>query len=143
MSKPVLVESHVVVCGLPNTLESKVIDFCECCKLSNSTRKPRHALKLCSAKCSLNRVYSDLVGPIETESVRGFRFFVTLLDEYSVHSLVRFVKRKSMAAEAVQKMIACLETLLRVSVENIELINLDDVRWFRTDGGGEYTEKDQ
>lgn len=82
LSKPVVAKSSDAAHGLSNTPGNEAIGFSECEKLSKSTRKTRHALEHQSAKRPLDRVYSDIFGLIQTESVRSSKVFATLLDKY-------------------------------------------------------------
>lgn len=67
VSKPSLAKSSEATCGMQSTLRNEFIDFSECCKLSKATRKPYQTLKHRPVKITIDRVYSDEVGPVETE----------------------------------------------------------------------------
>lgn len=86
----------------------------------------------------LERVVTDLVGAMKHRSIRRFKHFVTLLNESSGYSIVRFFRRKSEAAEVVVGMIQELETLFNSKVHDMTLIYRRVVKWVRSDGGGEY-----
>lgn len=58
--------------------------------IAKSTRTPVHTLHTTSSKSSVDRVFSDLIGPSSLCSVSGAKYFVTLLDEYGAYSMVRF-----------------------------------------------------
>lgn len=69
----------------------------------------------------------------------GAKYFVTLMDEYSGISKVRFLNQKSGAGDAISKMIAELETLLKEKTGQVLLIQRSLVKFISSDGGGEYT----
>lgn len=67
---------------------------------------------------------------------------MTLLDSCSGYSLVRFVARKSNAADTVIQMVRELDNLLNGSLRWLSSINRNTLKWVRTDGGGEYIGND-
>jgi transposase InsO family protein len=78
----------------------------------------------------LHRTYSDVCGPMETTARTGSRYFVTFIDAYSHHLVVKLVKTKDETFELTK---AYFE---RSSTETGERPN-----YFRSDGGGEYGSK--
>lgn len=71
--------------------------------MSESTRQTRRPVKETSIKCPLYQydVFSTAPGPTDTSSFGDAKCFVTLLDEYSAKSMVRFVRRTHIAGVAV------------------------------------------
>ncbi len=76
----------------------------------------------------LGRVFSDMCSPMETSTVEGFHYFITLTDDYSRFTYVSFCKTKdnALAAFKTWKVHAEKETGKSLKI-------------LRTDGGGEYT----
>lgn len=74
-------------------------------------------------------------------SIGGSKYFVTLYDEYSGFYMVRFLKRKMDARDAVKEMMYEFENLLSSKICNLSLIERTKVKWIRSDGEGEYNEK--
>ena len=68
-------------------------------KLVVYQRQPKPVPKQNENKASKagERVFLDVVRPITPSSVDGFRYFVTLVDEYSSHSCVNFMQHKNQA----------------------------------------------
>lgn len=86
-------------------------------------------------------MYSDVVGPGKCTSFGNSKYFVTLLNEYSTYSLVRFIRRKSTAEDPVAEMINVLENALNKKPLSICLIQRKSVNWSQTNKGGECMEK--
>lgn len=139
IGKKVLRESAPHVRGLP---DGKLVtpSDCDTCAKSKSQRVPRKTAGEEDRKSSkpLERVFSDVVGPMKNQSMAKSRYFVTLLDECSGYSLIRFVDRKSQVADSVVEMVLELESLFTFKTGKMICINRNNVKWLRTDGGGEY-----
>ena len=58
------------------------------------------------AQKPLELVYSDIVGPFEVPSLNGSRCAITFIDEYSKHSVVKFISKKSQAFEKFKEYVA-------------------------------------
>ena len=118
-------------------------DFCEPCALGKSNRKPRSDLTDDSTVTTkpLERVYSDLVGPTRYPSLADSRYFITLLDDYSGFSMVRFLKRKGDAPVAIKSMMGEIEQLFQSKIGSLNTLTNRKIRALRTDGGGEYISK--
>ena len=69
------------------------------------------------------RVSTDVVGPMMPSSVDGFRYFVTLVDDYSSHACVNFMRHKNQALPKFKEYLAGNGT----------------PRILRSDNGTEYT----
>ena len=75
----------------------------------------------------LYRMYLDVCGPMETTAQRGFHYFVTFVDGYLHHLVVKLIKLKSDVPKLTK------EYLERAEAETGEHMN-----FFHSDGGGEY-----
>lgn len=87
---------------------------------------------------AIERVYKNLVGPIRQQSHRKSKYFVTLLDDFTGYSLVRFLYLKSEAGDGVIEMIKEIQTLSHSRIGTLTSTNHKTVKWIRSDGGGEY-----
>lgn len=76
---------------------------------------------------ALHRVHTDLVGPIETPTINGARYFMLLRDEYSGFMYVYFMKAKS---EVVDK--------LRSFIHEASVTAQCQVQILRSDNGSEF-----
>ena len=75
----------------------------------------------------LHRTYLDVCGPMPTQSRTGHSYFVTYIDGYSHHVVVKLLKSKD---EVYGQM--------KAYIERAETITGERVNLFRSDGGGEY-----
>lgn len=57
------------------------------------------------ATCPIQRLYTDFAGPIKTATLDQSKHFVTLLDEHTGYSVVKFVLFINQTAKAVKLMI--------------------------------------
>ena len=76
---------------------------CSCCICGKTCRKPQKPQSAENKDTTqlLVRVYTDVSGPIRHNSFSGSQDFVTIFEERTGFSLVRFVRRKSQAVNAV------------------------------------------
>lgn len=100
---------------------------CEVCIAAKMTRKPFVKDKPKWSKDILDIVYSDLCGPLPTQTPGGKRYILTFIDEYSRYTEVYLLREKS---EVNQKMREYIE-LMKTQKGKIPKI-------FNTDRGGEY-----
>jgi hypothetical protein len=75
----------------------------------------------------LQRVHSDLCGPISSPSFSGCKYFLTFIDDFSRHTWVYFLKLKR---KYFDKFLA-YKTL-------VEKKSRHQIQRLRTDNGGEY-----
>ena len=138
VSATTLSNSSKIVKGIPTMRWKEASKTCKNCKLGKSCPHSRmkrpgdHALK------TLDRIYSDVVGPVRMRSFSNSQYFVTATDEYSGLSMVRFLRRKNQAADALQEMILEFQSWFNSTVSRLSVLNRRKVKWLRSDGGGEY-----
>ena len=99
---------------------------CEVCSLGKISKKPVSKLSDNRAKQTLERVHSDVLGPVNPSSINGFRYAVTFVDDFSRYANVKFLRYKSEVLEMFKEYIA------EHGVPQI----------LRSDNGTEYTSKD-
>lgn len=51
-------------------------------------------------------IHSDLCGPMQTTTLQGNKYFLTLIDDYFCFTVVRLLKSKDEVSQAVQDYIA-------------------------------------
>jgi transposase InsO family protein len=79
----------------------------------------------------LEIVHTDLVGPTTTKGLKGERYFMLLVDDYTRMTAVCFLKNKSEAFENFK--------IYKEMVEN----EMDSrIKCLRSDNGGEFTSKE-
>ncbi|KAG8237043.1 hypothetical protein J437_LFUL016109 [Ladona fulva] len=84
-----------------------------------------------SVKGVLDRVHSDVVGPISPTSIGGCKYLVTFIDEYSHFLEAKPIKRKGEVLYEFRKFQAI-----------VELGKGRKIKEFQSDNGGEYTGHD-
>ena len=83
-----------------NTLTTAKLSFCEGYIEGKMHRKPFKPVgEMCSTE-KLQLVYSDVRGPMSTESIDGKKYFVTFTNDYSCCWFLYFMSYKS---EVLQK----------------------------------------
>ena len=99
---------------------------CTTCLESKSTRKPKsvddppiYAVK------PLERVHTDVAGPIDPRSREGFRYIINFVDEYSSMIFVYFLRSKDESHTALKQFIA-------------DVSPIGHIKEIHSDNGGEY-----
>jgi transposase InsO family protein len=96
-----------------------------------SKTKTRFKSKEYSTTKPLEIVHTDLVGPTTTKGLKGERYFMLLVDDYTRMTAVCFLKNKSEAFENFK--------IYKEMVEN----EMDSrIKCLRSDNGGEFTSKE-
>jgi transposase InsO family protein len=104
--------------------------LCKHCQQGRKT-KTRFKSKEYSTTKPLEIVHTDLVGPITKKGLKGERYFMLLVDDYTRTIVVCFLKNKSEAFENFK--------IYKKMVEN----EMDSrIKCFRSDNGGEFTSKE-
>ncbi|MBW0488376.1 hypothetical protein O181_028091 [Austropuccinia psidii MF-1] len=75
--------------GLPEEETS-----CLTCRINKSHRLP-FTHHFTSVNSPMDTIHIDVVGPITPESVSGFRFLLTIVDQATSFKIIKFLKRKS------------------------------------------------
>jgi transposase InsO family protein len=101
--------------------------LCKHCQQGKKT-KTRFKSKEYSTTKALEIVHNDLVGPTTTKGLKGERYFMLLVDDYTRMSAVCFLKNKSEDFENFK--------IYKEMVEN----EMDSrIKCLRSDNGGEFT----
>ena len=101
--------------------------FCEACVEGKMHRLPHPPLKDIRSTKRLQLVYTDVCGPMQTKSVRGSRYLITFIDDYSRYCFSYFMKQK---LEALDKFIEFKAAAEKETGMKIKAV--------RNDRGGEY-----
>lgn len=114
--------------GLPLT-RCNCSDECDACIKGKFTKLPfSHSEK---PENPLDVIVSDLCGPFKTQSINGSKYFMTFVDVRTDFTTVYFLKHKSEATNLVKNYIEFIKTQLARKM-----------KVFRSDGGGEYVNKE-
>ena len=113
--------------------KSKVPDgeVCEGCVLGKQTRNPFPKKSSSKSNEVLERIHTDVCGPISVSSIGGSLYFITFIDDYSNHLWVYTMKKKSEALDKFIEFSAVNENLMGKNIKRI-----------RSDNGGEYFSDD-
>ena len=117
-----------MVRGLP--LIEKPVSLCEGCILGKQHRESFPSRKSIRAKAPLEIVHSDLCGPMQTPSLAGSHYILTVIDDFTRKTWVYFLKNKSEVFERFCN--------FKALVENQSGLH---IKVLRTDRGGEYISK--
>lgn len=110
--------------------KTTTLDVCEHCLAGKQHRDPFPHLSDNRATSVLERIHSDLHGPLpQTKS--GYKYWVTFVDNYSRYKQVYLLKKKSDAFDVFKEYVAYAERKQGVLVKELQ-----------DDKGGEYMGKD-
>ncbi|RDY01197.1 hypothetical protein CR513_15500, partial [Mucuna pruriens] len=101
-------------------------ELCEGCLISKHTRSSFKS-NIPATKTLLKIVYSDVCGPMESVSLGGNHYFISLVDDFLRKLWIYLIKRNGEAFEMFKR----FKTMCGRSIKIL-----------RTDGGGEYTSHD-
>jgi hypothetical protein len=131
LSLPAVKRACSVVEGIELQARSPSDCICEACILGKMTRRPFSKQSGEPLKTRpLELIHTDVVGPMPTQSRKGYRYFVMFTDDATRHTYVYFLRYKSEVISAFQE--------YKATVEKTHNFKLPILR-FRMDGGGEYT----
>ena len=109
----------------------QVPDFCEPCARGKSHRLPFKHKSEQRTRHPLELVHTDVCGKIGTKSLSGGEYFVSFIDDYTCHSWIFVLKRKSDVYSCFQKWKA-----------QVEKSTGKRIKALFSDNGGEYTSKE-
>jgi transposase InsO family protein len=104
--------------------------LCKHCQQGKQT-KTRFKSKEYSMTRPLEIVHTDLVGPTTTKGLKGDKYFMLLVDDYTRMTAVFFLRNKSEAFEN-----------FKVYKEMVENEMDSKIKCLRSDNGGEFTSKE-
>jgi len=107
--------------------QRKLEQWCEACASGKSTKTPFSASRSTRATYPLEQVFSDICGPINPQTLRGFRYFISFRDDFTHFTWVFLLKKKS---EATQVFTDWIATVNKTRGRRIRMLI--------TDQGGEY-----
>lgn len=110
--------------------DSTEVDRCETCSMGKQCRLPFRTSRSESNKI-LQLVHSDVVGPMENQSIGHARYLLTLVDDYSKKVFVYFLRAKSDVSSTIIDFKKFIENQTG-----------EKIKVFRTDNGTEYCSKE-
>ncbi|KAE8739335.1 hypothetical protein FOCC_FOCC015166 [Frankliniella occidentalis] len=108
------------------SVEVSKLTECDTCH-EGKARRTNFPIRNSKTDKVLERVHSDIVGPITPTSRGGANYFITFIDNYSRYAEVCLLGKKSGALEAFKKY-----------QKRVECLQEGRIKEFQTDNGGEY-----
>lgn len=112
--------------GLLNSFDYESFDTCELCLLGKMTKEPftGHGER---ASELLALIHTDVCGPLGTEAIGGYRYFITFTDDFSRYGYVYLMRHKYESFE----MFKCFQNEVQNQLGKT-------IKVLRSDRGGEY-----
>ncbi|GJS37008.1 retrovirus-related pol polyprotein from transposon TNT 1-94 [Tanacetum coccineum] len=118
-----------LVRGLPR-LKFEKDHLCSACQLGKS-KKHTHKPKTENINVEvLNTLHMDLCGPMRVQTIKGKKYILVIVDDYSRFTWVKFLRSKDETSEVVIKFLKQIQVSLNKTV-----------RYIRTDNGTEFVNK--
>lgn len=125
-----LIDRNELIRGV-NLGKSGKMPTCETCIKGKMTQLPYTSIEGPQSSEPLEIIYSDVCGPMRTETIAGSKYFLTFIDDFSKYCCVYFLRHKSEVFEKFKE--------YKNKVENC--FN-KKIRAFQSDNGREYCNKD-
>ena len=111
-----------LVRGLPllRFEKDRLCGACEKGKGHRATFKTRNAM---TVKRCFHMLHMDLFGPVNVQSIKGCKYTLVIVDEYSRYTWVFFLRSKSDAAQEIILFIRRMETLNDIKVRELRSDN--------------------
>ena len=93
-------------------------DNCDECALGKQHAEPIAKVTVSRSTKPLNRVYTDIMGPLEIPSLRGSRYVITFIDDYSRYAVSKFMSTRDQALEKFKEFIAEVGSPTSLSSDN-------------------------
>ena len=111
-------------------ISAKKLDVCDTCHLAKQKRLLFTLSSSCSSK-SFELIHMDIWGPCSIISMQGFRYFLTIVDDFSRFTWTIFLHNKSEVRNHIVSFVAYIENNFKTTIQTI-----------RTDNGVEFAMKD-
>lgn len=83
---------------------------CETCIKGKMTRQPFPKKSLSKTEEPLDLVHTDVCGPMQTKTPGNKRYVLTLIDDYSKHTVIYLMEHKSEVTEKIQDYVENMKT---------------------------------
>ena len=95
-------------------------DVCNMFALAKITKIPVPRVAKTQAEETLERVFTDVMGPFRVESLSGFRFCIVFADQYTKFVFVDLLKAKSEALASLKKFVLSVGTPKKLKQDNVK-----------------------
>jgi len=106
---------------------------CEACIMTKMFQKPFQPSEDQAMTRLLELIHTDVIGPMQTQTMCGYRYIIMFTDDNARYTEVYFMKATSEAPAKFKEYVAKVEKLHTKS----------KVCWIRVDGGGEYASREK
>ena len=72
------------------------------CQIGKQTKASHHKVNAIATSHCLKLLHVDLMGPTRTESLRGKRYIMVIVDDFSRYTWMEFLRKKLEACEKLE-----------------------------------------
>ncbi|GJY29301.1 retrovirus-related pol polyprotein from transposon TNT 1-94 [Tanacetum coccineum] len=108
--------------GIPK-LKFKKDHLCSACTLGKSKKSSHQPKAEDTNQEKLYNLHMDLCGPMRVESINGKKYILVIVDDYSRFTMVKFLRSKDEAPDAIIKCIKNIQVHLNAIVRNVRTYN--------------------
>ena len=108
--------------------------LCEPCVLGKLKKLPFKHEESQRTTRPLERVHSDVGGPVDVRSREGYSYWITFIDEHTRFVWIRFLKKKSDAQAAYNDWKSAVQDHFKTTLTDIEF-SQNFISFFQTDNG--------
>lgn len=127
--------------GMLKAMDEKtcLFDFCDACVQAKQCREPFEGTRVRTSR-PLERIHSDVCGPIDPPAWDGSRYIVSFIDDHTHFSMIYLLKRKSGVFEKFQDYEAKVTAMMGKSISRItsdqgrEYCSTNQLQYYRTKG---------
>ena len=125
-----------------NIKHEEIVDRnCEGCVMGKQHQQPFSKKEKNFTTKLLELVHINACGPMNVPSVRGSRYFITFIDDFSRYVTVYMMKQKSKVIDRFKEFVNLVENRTGLKVKQVNFEN-QAVKRFRSENGGEYILKE-
>ena len=96
------------------------LKFCDVCVLGRHCREPFNGARDRATR-PLERIHSDVCGPIDTPSWEGHRYFVSFIDDQSHFAVVYLLRKKSEVFEKFKEFSAMVTAMFGTKISKLTI----------------------
>lgn len=100
---------------IPSNIQKMKIDFCDVCIEGKQVREPFNRTRN-RAKRVLERIHSDVCGPLSPMAWEGFRYFVSFIDDLSHYAMIFLKKKKCEVFQQLKEYEALSTSMFQTSI---------------------------
>ena len=123
-----------VIKNAPETVV-ELDDVCNVCALAKITKTPVPRVAETQAEEKLERLFTDVMGPIRVESLSGFRFCIVFEDYYTKFVFVDLLKAKSEALASLKIFVLRVGTPKKLRQDNAKEFLSEQFKTYCLDAG--------